>query len=65
MALIGKIRGTRLRDGKSISEISRLTKGTEVRVALDSGFALRLLLAGPRPASHLTRISTAAGVVQI
>jgi len=27
MALIGKIRGTRLRDGKSISEISRLTKG--------------------------------------
>jgi transposase-like protein len=25
MALIGKIRGMRLRDGKSISEISRLT----------------------------------------
>ena len=25
MALIGKIRGMRMRDGKSISEISRLT----------------------------------------
>ena len=25
MALIGKVRGMRLRDGKSISEISRLT----------------------------------------
>ena len=26
MALIGKIRGMRMRDGKSISEISRLTR---------------------------------------